>query len=139
MVIFLKNLPADIKKYEIVSFLNQAYTACRLSTPKVAIRDIEILTAPDVDVDSSEKYAIVKVFPIETGKKILRWLDGRSFKQKPIDAHEFVYRSAGKDPRKNASRVAKDLIERRSFERRCKSSLLIAGTNRPLQIGAPNP
>ena len=135
MVIFLKNLPADVKKFELVNFLNQAFTACRLSTPQVAIRDIEILTASDGDATASEKYAVVKVFPKESGKQILRWINGKSFKQQSLKAREFVCRSKGNDHRKNVASLSTEFAERRNFERRCKS-LMIAGTNRPLPLSA---
>lgn len=121
MIIFLKNIPPDTKKYEIASFIDNVFNDCFLdhrSSTKISIEDIEILSIQDIDSEKLEKHGLVRVFPKEVGKRVIKRLDGAFFKRKRITVREYVNRSASNDPRNNSPNAAMDFNERRISDRR---------------------
>lgn len=120
MIIFLRNIPLDTKKYELASFITPVFSNCFLGRPTthISVEDIEILSIHDVDSNVLEKHGLVRVFPNEVGKRLIKHLDGRFFKQKSIKVREYVIRSASNDPRNNAAGTPVGFDDRRVGDRR---------------------
>lgn len=122
MIIFLRNIPPDTKKYEIASFIDRVFNDCFLdkSKAKISIEDIEILSIQDVDSDMLEKHGLVRVFPKEVGKRVIKKLDGTVFKRKYVTVREYVNRSINNDPRNNHLGTPLAFSDRRISDRRRK-------------------
>jgi hypothetical protein len=120
MIIFLRNIPINTKKYEIASFIEPVFNDCFLgkSTAKVSVQDIEILSIQDIDSDKLEKHALVRIFPKEVAKRVIKRIDGTLFKNTPISAREYVNRSSSNDPRKLVAAPPPGIQERRIRDRR---------------------
>lgn len=115
MIIFLRNIPINTKKYEIATFIEPVFNDCFLgrATTKISIQDI--------DSDTLEKHALVRVFPTEVAKRVLKRIDGAFFKNAPISAREYINRSSSNDPRNSAiSQSIAVLHDRRVSDRRRK-------------------
>jgi hypothetical protein len=122
MIIFIRNIPINTKKYEIASFIEPVFNDCFLgkSTTKISVQDIEILSIQDIDTDTLEKHALVRIFPKEVAKRVIKRIDGTLFKNMPVSAREYVNRSSSNDPRKSAGTPPPDILERRTGDRRRK-------------------
>jgi len=122
MIIFLKNIPINTKKYEIATFIEPVFNDCFLgkSTAPVSVQDIEILSIQDVDSDALEKHALIRVFPKEVAKRVIKRIDGTTFKNTPITAREYVNRSLSNDPRNSITDAAAEFRDRRIADRRRK-------------------
>ena len=122
MIIFLRNIPVNTKKYEIATFIEPIFNDCFLgrSTTRVNVHDIEILSIQDVDSELIEKHALVRIFPEEVGKRVLKRIDGKLFKNKPVLAREYVNRSSKNDKRGSVHNKIVPIEDRRLFDRRRK-------------------
>ncbi|MDD5460206.1 MAG: hypothetical protein PHG00_01010 [Methylococcales bacterium] len=120
MIIFLRNIPFEAKKFEIAIFINRVLDECFLDRPntKVSVGDIETLSIQDIDANKIEKHGLVRVFPNEVGKRVVKKLNGTTFKQTPVSAHEYVSRSVQNDPRNNDCRAQMEFQDRRIADRR---------------------
>ena len=120
MIIFLRNIPPETKKYEIASFIDKVFNKCFLDRPsaEISIEDIVILSILDVDSNALEKHGLVRVFPKEVGKRVIKKLDGTIFKRKRVTAHEYVNRLALNDLRNRYPCATIALKERRTSDRR---------------------
>lgn len=121
MIIFFKNFPPEIKKYEIAGFIDDVINDCFLGKvdTKISIKDIETFTIQEVDSDTVEVYGLVRVFPKEVARRVIKKLNGALFKQKRITAREYFNRSVHNDPR-HMGPGTKYFYEKRTFDRRRK-------------------
>jgi hypothetical protein len=122
MIIFLRNIPINTKKYEIAAFIEPVFNDCFLvrSTAKVSVQDIEILSIQDIDTDVLEKHALVNIVPTEVARRVIKRIDGALFKNTPISAREYVNRSSSNDPRNSNPNQPYAFLERRVGDRRRK-------------------
>ena len=120
MIIFLRNIPPETKKYEIASIIDRVFNGCFVDEPsaKISLEDIEILSIEDVDSNTFETHGLVKIFPKEIGKSVLKRLEGMIFKEKRITVHEYVIRTASNDPRNKHQVTIIDFKEQRASDRR---------------------
>jgi len=120
MIIFLKNIPPETKKYEIASFIDRVINDCFLGKvdTKVSIENIETFTIQEVDSNSVDKYGLVRVFPKEVGKRVIKKLDGTFFKKNRITVREYFNRSAHNDPRHVRPGTITNFHEQRTSDRR---------------------
>ncbi|WP_024298301.1 hypothetical protein [Methylomicrobium lacus] len=125
MIIFLRNIPIDTKKYEIASFIEPVFNDCFLvkATTRVSLQDIEILAIKDIDSDVIEKHALIRIVPEEVAKRVIKHIDGTVFKNTPVSAREYINRSSTNDPRHSALNEAAELLDRRLSDRRRKPLL----------------
>lgn len=136
MIIFLRNIPPETKKYEIASFINRAFNECLLddrSIGAISIADVEFLSILNVNSNTLEKHGLVRIFPKEVGKRIIKKLEGTVFKQKPITVREYFNRSAQNDPRNTNTATEIDLKERRTSDRR-RIPLTHSWQNNPILV-----
>lgn len=120
MIIFLKNIPPETKKYEIASFIDRVINDCFLGKvdAKVSIEDIETFTIQEVDSNALDKYGLVRISPKEVGKRVIKKLDGTFFKRKRITVREYFNRSVQNDPRNMRPGTTIDFNEQRASDRR---------------------
>lgn len=120
MIIFLKNIPPETHKYEIANFINRVINDCFLGKvyTKISIEDIETFTIQEVDSQALEKHGLVRVFPKEVGKRIIKRLNGTFFKQRCITVREYFNRSADNDLRRMCPITIIDFNEHRTSDRR---------------------
>ena len=121
MIIFLRNIPPETKKYEIASFIGKVLNHCFLGIPstKITIEDIEFLSIQDVDSNTLEKHGLVRVSPKEVAKRVIKKLDGTIFKGDYVTVREYINRSAHNDPRNELlPDTTMDFKERRASDRR---------------------
>jgi hypothetical protein len=135
MIIFLRNLPVEARKFEIAAFINRILDECFLDKPstKVSVGDIETLSIQDVDANKIEKHGLVRVFPNEVGKRVIKKLNGTTFKRTLVSAHEYVSRSVQNDPRNNESGTQIEFQDRRIADRR-RSPLLHSWQKDPILV-----
>ena len=136
MIIFLSNIPPETKKYEIASFINRVFKECLLddrSSGAISIADIEFLSILDVNSNTLEKHGLIRIFPKEVGKRVIKKLDGTAFKQKLIIVREYFNRSAQNDPRNTNTTTEIDLKERRTSDRR-RIPLTHSWQNNPILV-----
>ena len=135
MIIFLRNIPLETKKFEIAGFINKVINDCFLdrSSIKVSIGDVETLSIQDIDSNSLEMHGLVRVFPNEVGKRVIKKLDGTIFKQKPITVREYVNRSAQNDPRNTDTGSEIEFQDRRKSDRR-RSHLMNSWQKDPILV-----
>lgn len=125
MIIFLSNIPINTKKYEIATFIEPLFIDCFFgkSISQVSVQDVEFLSIQDMDSDALEMHALVRVFPKEVAHRLIKRIDGRTFKNTPIRAREYVNRSSSNDPRNSGNRESRVFLDRRISDRRRKPLL----------------
>lgn len=138
MIIFLRNIPLDTKKYEIASFIEPIFNDCFLdkATTTVSLQDIEILSIQDIDSTVMEKHALIKILPDAVGKRLIKRIDGAVFKNAPVSAREYVNRSPSNDPRNSALNEATTLLDRRIILDRRRKPLLNSWQKHPILVHA---
>lgn len=138
MIIFLRNIPINTKKYEIAAFIEPVFTNCFLgrATTKISIQDIEFLSIQDIDSDTLEKHALVRVFPTEVAKRVLKRIDGAFFKDKPISAREYINRSSSNDPRNSVISQSIALLHDRRVSDRRRKPLMNSWQKDPILVHA---
>jgi hypothetical protein len=119
MIIFLRNIPPETKKYEIASFISRVFNACI----KISIMDIEILSIQDSNSKTLEMHGLIRILPKEKGKEAIKMIDGKIFKGNRITVREYVIRSGHNDPRNKHPGTTINFEERRISERRRMNSM----------------
>jgi hypothetical protein len=122
MIIFLRCIPPETKKYEIANFINRVFSKCFLyrQSGDILHEDIEILSIQDIDSNTLEKHGLVSIFPKEVGNRVIKKLDGTIFKGKRITVREYFNRSADNDPRNKNPNATIGFKEQRASDRRRK-------------------
>ncbi|MGJ0483890.1 MAG: hypothetical protein ACR65R_05065 [Methylomicrobium sp.] len=138
MIIFLRNIPINTKKYEIATFIEPIFNDCFLgrATAKISIQDIEILSIQDIDSDTLEKHALVRVFPTEVAKRVLKRIDGAFFKNTPVSAREYINRSSSNDPRNSIISQSIALLHDRRVSDRRRKPLMNSWQKDPILVHA---
>jgi len=122
MIIFFRNIPINTKKYEIAAFIEPAFNDSFLvgSRTKISVQDIEILSIQDIDSNEQERHALVRVYPDEVARRLIKHIDGAVFKNTPVSAREYVNRSSLNDARNSGPSTAAEILNRRVVDRRRK-------------------
>ncbi|WP_374090524.1 hypothetical protein [Methylomicrobium lacus] len=122
MIIFLRNIPVNTKKYEIAAFIEPVFNDCFLvgARAKISVQDIEILSIKDMDSNELERHALVRVYPDEVARRLIKHIDGAVFKNTLISAREYVSRSYLNDARNSVPITAAEIRDRRVVDRRRK-------------------
>jgi hypothetical protein len=120
MIIFLRNIPINTRKYEIAAFIEPIFYDSFLgkSAIKVSVQDIAILSLKDVDSETLEKHALVRIIPAAVARRMIKRLNGVLFKNSLIWAREYINRSTLNDPRNSTGMKSIGLLDRRVADRR---------------------
>jgi hypothetical protein len=122
MIIFLRSIPPETKKYEIANFVNKALNNCSLygrpiTVANISTEDIDILSIQNDDLNVFESHGLVRIFPDNVGEMVIKKLDGIIFKGKHITVRKYVIRSDHNDPR-NKHPVNIEFKEQQTSDRR---------------------
>jgi len=115
----------NAKKYEIAAFIEPVFNDCFLAgtSAGISVQDIEILSIQDVDSNELERHALVRVYPNEVARRLLKRIDGAVFKNTRVSAREYVNRSFLNDCRNRAPSSAAETRDHRIVDRRRKPLL----------------
>ena len=94
MIIFIRNIPIETTKEDIVRFINS-------SSVQLSIEDIVIFSIQDAATRTFEQYGLVWVSPEKAGARVIKRLNGSLLKETSVTVREYVTRSVHNDPRKN--------------------------------------
>jgi hypothetical protein len=137
MLIFLRNIPPETKKYEIASFINRVIFNCSLSgqVANILTEDIEILLIQYANLNIFETHGLFRISPEQVGKTVIKRLDGTIIKEKHIAVSEYVIRYSSNDLRKKQPSTITCFKEQRASDRRrrIKSAMF-----RPCELIAGN-
>jgi hypothetical protein len=86
MLIFLRSIPPETKKYEIASFINRVINNSSLygQVANILTEEIEILLIQYANLNTFEKHGLVRLSSEEVGKTVIKWLDGTIFNGKQL-------------------------------------------------------
>ncbi|MGR8997930.1 MAG: hypothetical protein ACU88J_02635 [Gammaproteobacteria bacterium] len=138
MIMFIRDIPSETKKYEIASFIERVFNHCFLGRPSatLSIADIEILSIQDVDSNTLEKHGLVRISPKEVAKRVIKKLDGTIFKGTRVTVREYINRSAHNDPRNELlPDTTINFKERRASDRR-REPLMNSWQKAPILVHA---
>jgi len=119
MIIFLRDIPPETKKFEIATFINEVFAD--KSSTHIPIADVEFLSLQDVDSNPLETHGLVRILSKDVGKKVIKALNGTIFKERRITVCEYVIRSVSNDPRNKHPGIIIDFKEQRALDRRRKN------------------
>jgi hypothetical protein len=112
MIVFLRNIPNDTHRQEIIDFVMPAVRG-GLFRPKGKIASIDILAVKDPATELTEYHCLVHVLPDEVGLRVIRRLHGQQFKGKRITVREYVVRSWRNDRRDPTRPPPPGIVDRR--------------------------
>ena len=117
MIVFLRNIPVETRRRDIIAFIEPAMKASFFGK-KGFIDDIQILHFKDVGRFISEYHALVYVEPDVVAKRVIKRLNRKSILHKHIAVREYQIRNWHNDPRTNHRPLTRNIAEKRIGERR---------------------
>lgn len=124
MIVFLRNIPSDTSRQEIIAFVMPVVKG-GLFRAKGKITSIDILAIKDNANGLVEYHGLVHITPDEVGLRVIKKLHGQPFKGKRMALHEYVVRS-WKNDRRDPTRLKPPgiIVDRRKGPQR-RSNLKI--------------
>jgi len=119
MIVFLRNIPADTSRRDIVDFVSPALQG-GLFRARGEIQSVSVLLIKDKAVNLMEYHAIVNIKPDAVALRAIKKLHGGVFKGKRIVVREYVVRS-WKNDRRIVPGTVEPPLERRSTPTRRRS------------------
>jgi hypothetical protein len=111
MIVFMRNIPDDTNRRDIVAFIEPALQGGFFKA-KGEILSVSVLLIKDKGVKLMEYHAIVNITPDAVAARVIKSLHGRVFKGKRIALREYVVRS-WKNDRRNTAKPGTVADERR--------------------------
>jgi hypothetical protein len=112
MIVFLRNLPDDTTRQEIIDFVTPALKG-GLFRARGLVTSLDILAIRDNSTRLMEYHGLVHVEPDEAGLRLIRKLHGRLFKGRRMTVREYVMRSWKNDRRGGPASPVPVAVERR--------------------------
>ncbi|MGZ8095986.1 MAG: RNA recognition motif domain-containing protein [Methylosarcina sp.] len=112
MIIFIRNIPKDTLRSEIIEFIRPALKG-GFFNKQGRIRDIEILTLKNKDINLIEYHALVTVEPESSGIRVIKKLHGQRFKEKHTAVRQYFTRRWQNDKRMQDFHVTAGFKEKR--------------------------
>ena len=135
MIVFLRRIPANIKKYEIAAFLEPALKG-GLFAKNGYIEEIKILTHRDKQKNTLEYHGLVRIEPEAAAERVIKKLNGKPINGKHIVVREYFSRNWHNDPRLSRSHPNITFPDRRKADRRRHHLEAVrTDTPPPLSIG----
>jgi hypothetical protein len=116
MILFFRNIPASTEPFELEDFIEPAMKVW-LYFKRGRILKTEMLAVHDTVANSVEFHALVYVDSEKTGTRIIKKLNGKHFKTKPLEIREYINRCWQNDRRINRE-VSVTILEKRQKDRR---------------------
>ncbi len=117
MILFLRKIPTDTTRTDIVEFLDPVLKGGFLQS-KGHIENIELIILKDEDSKTVEHHALVTIDSESAGKRAIKKLNRKALNGKHIMIHEYVFRSWQNDPRENDGEWNEELQNKRKHSRR---------------------
>ncbi len=117
MIVFLRNIPAQTRREDIIVFIEPALKT-HFFGKKGVIETIQVLQLKDKDTNISEFHGLVAIEPDAAAIKVIKRLNRKKFLNKFIAVREYQPRSWHNDPRVDYDSAHKSRPERRSLDRR---------------------
>lgn len=120
MLVFFRRIPANTRHHDIKDFIKPALKSKLLNpfTRQGEILDIKFMVMKDNDLNALEHHSIVNIEPDSAALRVIKKLNRKPLKGKPINVRQYFYRSWHNDPRKETTDGKEDLIQRRNGNRR---------------------
>jgi hypothetical protein len=119
MDILFKNIPLRISAYELASFIESSFNGKGTNDAlNISVNSIEMMEIQDNFTHPIEKFGIVRGFPSDIAKKVIKELDGCVLNQFQMTVREYFNRSTENDPRLNSIDSTDDFSEKREQDRR---------------------
>ena len=133
MILILKRIKEDIKVFEIEAFLEPALEG-GLFKSAGRIKKLQIIKLEASELKNAECHALVNVDPEKVAKRVIKLLNRKPCKGKPINVLRYFVRDFNNDPRRNRYQIARN---RRVADRRRNNLKIIDITqeNRLQRLG----
>lgn len=112
MIVFLRNIPGDTLRSEIVDFIQPALKGGFFKASG-EIKKIELLALRDKDINLVEYHALVHIEPDAAALRVIKKLHGQRFRDKRITVREYYVRSWKNDRRSAPHQGVSYLKEKR--------------------------
>jgi RNA recognition motif-containing protein len=112
MILFLRNLPEDTTRQEIIDFVMPAVRGGIFRT-RGKIISIDILAIRDCGTELMEYHGLVHISPDDVGQRAIRKLHGQMFKGRRMTVREYIVRSWRNDRRDYSKPPQPVAVERR--------------------------
>jgi hypothetical protein len=114
MIIFIRNIPEDTLRQEIIAFLKPALKGGLFSVDG-EIRNIKYLKITDKNTSLAEYHALVQVEPDAAALRVIKKLHGKKFRGRHTVVRQYHVRRWQNDKRLSSSKeVSPELKERRT-------------------------
>jgi hypothetical protein len=112
MILFLRNIPDDTSRQDIIDFVMPAVRG-GLFRARGKITSIDVLAIKDPATGLPEYHGLVHVMPDAVGLRAIRRLHGQSLKGRRIAVREYVARSWRNDRRDPSRPPPPGIVDRR--------------------------
>ena len=106
MMLILKRINEDIKVSDIKAFLEPALEGGLLKTAG-SIHDLQILKLQSSVLKKAECHALVIVDPDRVAKRVIKQLNRKPCRGKPINVARYIIRDFNNDPRRSRYQIAR--------------------------------
>jgi hypothetical protein len=124
MILFFRNIPAETHPSELKGYVMPALEGGLFSRSGRILR-AEIIIMRDKTTKKLEYHGLVHVDSDQAGKRAIKKLNEKPFKNMTIFVREYFNRNRKNDPRSTQKTVPKDIINKRIQDRRIVSNLEI--------------
>ncbi len=105
MILILKRIKEDIKVFDIEAFLEPALKGGLLKSAG-CINNLQILKLQTSGSKKAECHALVKVDPDRVASRVIKQLNRKPCKGKPINVARYFVRDFNNDPRRSRYQIA---------------------------------
>jgi len=117
MVIILRRIPENTTEQDIVDFVEPALKG-GLFKKTGHIESIQKLVLKDTQRKTIEFHGLVSIDSEAAANRVIKNLNRKTFKNKPILVREYFHRSWHNDPRINMRQWNEELLDKRKSSRR---------------------
>ena len=120
MILIIKNIPPVTQATELERFVTPALRFCLLFPIRLgAILKTDIFCIKNVKTQVTTFHGRVFIDDEKGGKRAIKKLNGKRFKNKIVQVREYFIRSDKNDRRLTQQQMSKGLLEKRKGDRRC--------------------
>lgn len=117
MILFLRNIPANTGTTEIINYLQPAVRA-GLFAKSGEILVVKVMSMLDQETGEIEHHGLAVLDSDETGRRVIKKLNGKPFKGKRMVVREYMLRRWQNDPRRKQVILPPDIVDQRQSDRR---------------------
>jgi len=117
MIVFLRRVPANTRKKDIVAFIGPVLKGGVLQKSG-RIEDIKMLVFKNAETKTKEFHCLVTIDSDTVANRVIKKLNRKVFKGKHIAVREYFHRSWHNDSRINMDQCNEELMDKRQGSRR---------------------